>query len=451
MRNSHNPGRPGSRRILLAAVVVAPLVFAAGWHAAPAWAQDAPDTLQFRLPEDTPDTLQFEPVPPTDDWNGPELEVETRERSERSWLQDPFHHSLLSHNRHVIYNDHGFSDFDGVLEYNRVDEVRLGFTTQAQGPWDYAPRFATEVSYTTGRKYWLYDVQLEQPLDRSNIFGIGAFMYRATDHLDLNQVNDFENSLALLFGKHDYRDYFERVGVDAYAAFRWPGVTTMSAHFRDDRYRTLPTIDVQSWVHNNRALRPNPAIDDGDIQAVAVRLERHASRTGGLYHWVEFETAGHGLGGDFEYQRGLADLRTVVRVSPGMRLTLRGVGGSALNGDLPAQREFTVGGVDGLRAHSFAEFRGDQVALGQAEYTIGFGEWRKGGIEVGGIHAMFFLDAGHAWTNPTNDWDPAHQKFAVDGGFGIGTDEDDLRIYFARNLQSPDSDFVISARLQRPF
>jgi chorismate synthase len=34
---------------------------------------------------------------------------------------------------------------------------------------------------------------------------------------------------------------------------------------------------------------------------------------------------------------------------------------------------------------------------------------------------------------------------------GLALSEDGLRVYFAKNLQEPDSDIVISLRLQRPF
>jgi hemolysin activation/secretion protein len=132
-----------------------------------------------------------------------------------------------------------------------------------------------------------------------------------------------------------------------------------------------------------------------------------------------------------------------------MTLSLRGVGGSALSGDLPPQRAFMVGGVDGLRAHSFAAFRGDQVALGQLEYSAAIGRIHHGDFE-NGLHAIVFIDAGRAWTHP-GSWDVGSQPFAVDGGFGVSTAEDNVRVYFAKNLQDPDSDFVISARLQRPF
>ncbi len=399
---------------------------------------------------DEPDTLQFEPLAPAEtDLHDEEPAERARSgHDQRAWLNVPFHEHLLE-GRHAGSFQHDPTDFDIALDYNRVDELRLGLTSQVQGSWAFSPRFATRLEYATGRRRWLYGAQLEQPLDRGNHLALGVSMARATDYLDLNQVDDFENSLALLFGRQDYRDYFEREGVDAYAAVRWPGVTTLSGHVRDDRNRSLEARDVRSWLHRDRVLRPNPAIVEGDVHALAVRLERHARRGGGLYHWIEYEAAGGGLGGDFDYRRALADLRSVIRLAPAMTLTLRAVGGSALSGALPPQRWFTIGGVDGLRAHSLGAFRGNQVALGQAEYTVGFGRNRRGDLD--GFHAIVFTDAGTAWSNADHDWDVERQHFDLDGGFGLGTAEDNLRVYFAKDLRHPNSDFVISARLQRPF
>jgi hypothetical protein len=257
--------------------------------------------------------------------------------------------------------------------------------------------------------------------------------------------------VALLFAREDHRDYFEREGMDGYLALRWPGVTTLSVHGRNDRFRSLATYPkTSSWFHQNRALRENPAIDDGEGHAIAVRLERMRPGRPGFHHWIEWETAGNELGGDFDYRRALGDLRSVIRLTPATTVSLRGVAGSTLAGTLPRQRGFTVGGVDGLRAHSFAEFQGDQVALGQIEYSAGIGRIRAGDFESG-VHVLAFVDAGRAWSNPSHDWDPMGQRMAVDGGVGLATAEDNLRIYFAKNLQVPDSDIEISARFQRPF
>jgi len=401
------------------------------------------------------DTLRFEPVQPAESEAMDDAEggaKPSRSHREREWLQDPFHQHLLSDIHRERLDTRRWSNWDVALDYNRVDDLRFGLTSQAQADLAFAPRLAVRLEYATGRERWLYGAQLEQPVDRANRFALGVAMSRATDHLDLNQVEDFENSLALLFGRQDYRDYFEREGVNAYAAARWPAVTTLSAHIRSDRYRSLKALDVDSWFHRDRTLRTNPPIADGDIHAFAIRLEQHARRAGGFYHWIELEHAGDGLGGDFHYRRALADLRSVVRLSPAMAITLRAVGGSGLSGALPPQRTFTIGGVDGLRGHSFGAYRGDQVALGQAEYAIGFGEWgRSKHVDFEGLHAIVFVDAGSAWSNPDHDWDPGRQHYALDGGFGLGTDEDNLRIYFAKDLRDPDSDFVISARLRRPF
>ena len=395
-----------------------------------------------------PDTLQFEPLELSSQDQPDELRpIESRHPSRRRWLNVPFHEYLLE-GRHDMPSRHR-GQFDAILDYNRVDELRLGLEQQVQGSWTFSPRFATRLEYATGRRRWLYGAQLEQPLEAGNHLAVGVAMLRATDHLDLNQVQDFENSLALLFGRTDSRDYFEREGAEAYLAARWPGVTIASVHVRNDRYRSLVERNVQSWFHRDRELRPNPPIEDGEMRAIALRLERHARRGGGIYHWIEVESAGNGLGGDFQYRRAVADLRSAIRLAPAMGLHLRALGGSTLTGELPPQREFTIGGVDGLRAHSFGAFRGDQVALGQLEYVVGFGRMRRG--DLGGLHVIAFADAGNAWRNADHRWDVDQQRFDLDGGFGLGTAEDNLRVYFAKDLREPDSDFVISARLQRPF
>jgi hypothetical protein len=39
----------------------------------------------------------------------------------------------------------------------------------------------------------------------------------------------------------------------------------------------------------------------------------------------------------------------------------------------------------------------------------------------------------------------------VDGGLGLTTAEDNMRVYVARNLQQEHAAAVVSVRLQRPF
>src|SRR5207249_3232052 len=152
----------------------------------------------------------------------------------------------------------------------------------------------------------------------------------------------------------------------------------------------------------------------------------------------------------FQYTRVLADLRSVLRLSPATTLAVRAVAGHAVEGRLPAQRVFPAGGVDGLRAHRLGEYRGNQLALAQTEYTVGLWKLRSQFFE-GGLHAIAFVDAGRAWQNDEHHWDLDRQRVQTDGGLGLGTSADNLRIYFATNRRRPGSDFVVSVRLRRPF
>lgn len=400
-----------------------------------------------------PDTLRFAPAPHDHE----EVAGEPRNYFGHGepWLRTPFGDRLLTDPDQWRSEGHRRGRVSGTLDYNRVDPLRIGLGYEAQFPGTLVPRLGARIEYAAGRDRTLYGVQIEQPLVRSGRYAIGASMVRVTAHNDLQQVEDLENSLALLLARTDHRDYFEREGQGAYVAWRVPDFSNVSVHLRRDDYRSIPAQSgTISWFYRDRELRPNPAIDPGRARALALRLERIAHRThlthAGLYHGIELEWAGGRMGGDFDYTRALADVRGVLRVSPAATLVLRAVAGHASSGALPFQKQFVTGGVDGLRAHATSQYRGDQMLLGQAEAVVGLWHLRSRGLE-GGLHAIAFLDAGRAWFDPGHAWDIGRQHFAADGGVGLSTSEDNLRIYFAKNLQDPGSDVVISVRLQRPF
>ena len=431
----------------------------AAWRslAAPAWGALPPGSVAM-----TSDTLTFRPSLQYEYWDSTGHEplevapVRVGYEAETAWLRAPMGDQLLDHPDPWMSLHHGRSSMLGfVLDYNRSDLVRYGLHFQAQRPQTMYPRLGAKIEYATGRKRTLYGIQMEQPLLPTARFVLGWTAVRRTDHSELQLVDDVENSLALLLDRTDYRDYFEREGGSVYLSWRVPDFSTVSIHARQARYRSTGTSDeVVSWFNLQKPLRPNPAIDDGDANSVLVRLERLAQRSSssraGLYHWIELEKAGGQMGGDFDYTRLLGDVRSVLRLTPATTLSLRGVIGSSLDGTLPLQKRFGVGGVDGLRGHQLNDFTGNQVALGQAEYTMGLWGVRGTGLEAG-LHVITFVDVGTAWDNPHNRWDLQHQRFASDGGFGLATSEDDLRVYVARDLTDPEAEFVWSLRLRRPF
>lgn len=426
----------------------------------PAAAADVVRDSAFTRPAAGDTLMQFTPdsdSPESERETGPmHVRVSLNGDSDGSWRRAPFGDEMLTHpDPWRAHHPHGGTDGDLLLDYNRVDLVRYGAWVQAQRPETMNPRLGARLEYSTGRRRVLYGVQVEQPLLPTARFVLGLGMVRRTDHSDLEQIEDAENSLMLLTAHEDWRDYFEREGFGGYLSWRVPDFSTVSVHLRTDRYRSLTSNPhVHSWWHLDRPLRANPAIDDGDANSVFIRLERLAHRRArsrsGLYHWIELErSGGPTLRGDFGYTRVLADLRSVVRVQPATTLNLRVVGGSTLDGTLPRQREFVLGGVDGLRAHAFGSFHGDRVALGQAEYSIGLHAFGRH-VRERGPQALLFLDSGTAWNGGAGG-ELASQRFAFDGGVGLATADDDLRVTFARNLQNPDASVVVTLRLNRPF
>lgn len=398
------------------------------------------------------DTLSFVPVEldSLDDADDPEPV-----REEDEWLRPPFGEGLLTDPVEWRSSRDDAMEYRLLLDYNRVDNLRYGIRWQFQQSEPMNPRLGVRLEGTSEGGRFLYGVQLEQPIIPPGRIALGVTMVRTTDRSELQQVEDFENTLAFLFVREDYRDYFEREGIGAYLSWRVPDFSTVSVHVRNDDYRTLPLdTGTRSWFNRDRDLRPNPAIDDGGANGLVLRLERLAHRThltrAGLYHWIDLEHMGGSFGGDFDYTRLLADVRSVIRLSPATTLSLRGVTGYTGAGDLPAQKVFTLGGVDGLRAHDLLSMRGDQLLLGQAEYAVSL--WQFGGsMFESGLHALAFVDAGTTWFSPNHSWNLGDQRFEADGGFGISSSDNRMRLYFARDLQDLDSPFVISLRLQRPF
>lgn len=457
---------------LFAALALAALDAAAAPQTVPGRLAAAADTTPASPAASHRDTLAFAPVPADSDtvrvdWVDSES---VEDDGEHWWRHDhenpasgllphsPYGEGILTdHDEWRLVSGHHEEWPQPLLDYNRVDRLALGLGYQLHPGDAMAPRFGARWMYSFGRERSLYGLQLEQPLLRDGWLSLGGSMVRVTGHPDLQQTGDIENSLDLFLGRNDNRDYFEREGYGAYLASRLGDITTASVRYRNDRYRSLEAKGgITSLFWTSRELRANPAIDDGAIHSVTVSLERLSRRVvrprAGFYHYLAYERAGgSSLSGDFDYGRLLGDVRGVMRLSPATTLALRMVAGSTVAGTLPAQRGFTLGGFDGLRAHPTASRAGDQVALGQLEYDIDLWRLLPGDTFDGGLQLIAFLDAGQAWSNPGHAWDLSHQHVAADGGFGLSVDDGQFRVYFARDLQNPDSDFLVSGRITRPF
>ncbi len=120
--------------------------------------------------------------------------------------------------------------------------------------------------------------------------------------------------------------------------------------------------------------------------------------------------AGHGLGGDFDYFKFIAENRLYYKVGRAHVIAVRLMGGIA-TGDMPYNDLFTLGGADNLRGYEDDEFRGDKMYQATIEYRYPIAKK---------IQGVVFADAGNAWGGVENiPWYHENNKIHYSGGIGF--------------------------------
>jgi hypothetical protein len=340
----------------------------------------------------------------------------------------------------------GRVDWGLGLSYQRVDGLSYILKEDLRHADWRVPHINLREIYSSKQSKWLYDAGIEQMIFRPLPIYVGASVYKITDSnpIDREIIDSSENSLAALFLKEDYRDYFTRNGTSLGVRIGWPRSGNLEIKYLNDRYSSLKKRTDWSLFDGEESFRSNPAIDEGDMRSFVVsysldmRRDRRCLTTG---PWVRLslETAGYDLGGDFDFTTLFLDARNYIKLSPAQFLRYRLMIGSRTDGTLPVQKEFYVGGVGTLRGHDYKELTGDQMMLGNIEY---------GPYVSRNVGLFVFVDSGKAWYGDGGFLD---QSLEVDAGVGIELPCQQTHIYVARDLKDPDSPIRVGFRLNRTF
>ncbi len=236
--------------------------------------------------------------------------------------------------------------------FNRVEGFHAGVSAKFDS-------LTENLSVTAGLAYGFsdrhgtYDLGVTFYPGQHRMFGIGAEVYRVVDHApDRGYFDSFTNSLACLFDKQDYRDYFAAEGGKGFLLFR------PSADFRsrltytleDDR--SLSGRTNFSILYPSRSYRENPPAGAGRLSALRLDLRLGKEPVpldfilqDGLDVALEHSSPGF-TGGDFDFTRleGVLSLSVPTfgrsyLLKPGFRI--RAAAGDAW-GSLPAQRLFAI-------------------------------------------------------------------------------------------------------------
>lgn len=120
--------------------------------------------------------------------------------------------------------------------------------------------------------------------------------------------------------------------------------------------------------------------------------------------------AGHGMGGDFDYFKFIAENRLYYKVGRAHVIAVRLMGGIA-TGDMPYNDLFTLGGADNLRGYEDDEFRGNKMYEVTVEYRYPIAKK---------IQGVVFTDLGNAWGGVGNiPWYHENNKLHYAGGLGF--------------------------------
>lgn len=151
--------------------------------------------------------------------------------------------------------------------------------------------------------------------------------------------------------------------------------------------------------------------------------------TEGKRYSLSAEFAGKSLGGDFNFNKYIAEGRQYIKVGKSQVVALRLTAGYA-DGGMPDSGKFAVGGSDTLRGYNDDEFKGDKMLALSAEYRFPV---------ASKVQGVFFTDFGKAWD------DEGYKLTDLKGSAGVGvritTPLGPIRLDYARGSSGAKTHF----------
>lgn len=340
------------------------------------------------------------------------------------------------------------------FSFQRVDGSTFWLRGVYSGSYDYTPKIRTQIGYGWESERWHIKASFEQPLLPGKFLVAGVNYIDGTGYENQAGVGWQENTLAALLFKHDFRDYYDIVGIEPFGRIQFSGNNRLTVSFAKETYKDLTTQTQWSIFDAGRDnFRPNPhlyLLNDpeghggvGDLEAVRIELEhdsRRARRVGTIGTYLRgFVEYGEG---DFSYARWMADGRAYMRLGPPLHLAVRvQAAGRFGNEAIPSQKLYYIGGLGTVRGHEFRSVVGDHALLANAEYTLLFSDFDWG--------LLFFYDVGTAWNSTRQQLQEMIPLQSI--GFGLKTSDNDFEVHFAKPIGKLEGDIVTSIRLQRTF
>ncbi len=369
---------------------------------------------------------------------------------------------------------------DLIFKYNRVQVVFLGLGSEKRYYWDGEKDFAPygSIGYGFSEHRWRGNLGGARQIPLATASGrrmleFGVEGYSLTDSKDQWRVGTGENTAVSFLIHEDFRDYFGREGFSIHSGYLLKKNTTFaegSITFLADRYTSLGRKTDWALFGGDKTFRANPAINEGIMRSILAVLGVNTS-TGtreGPDGWnghlsAEFAD-NHALGGDFNFNRYVVDIRRYQPLGDHDNLNLR-VRLGTTHGDLPRQKSFELGGFGTVPAYVFNSMPadtagGNRMLLINAEYLVN-GDF-LGDLDfwpswlMRHINFLFLTDAGlvrtvSGTTSFAGGFGGIHwSEFATDLGVGLTNRSGSFRIGMVWRTDKSEPVRLL-LRVSRPF
>jgi hypothetical protein len=358
-----------------------------------------------------------------------------------------------------------------IFRYNRVEGVFLGAGSEKRYYWDDQRSYSLygSVGYGFKSRRWRGNLGLSRQFafDDGQLFEIEVEGHSLTDSKDDWLIGVHENTAAAILIHEDYRDYFRRNGFGVnigYALQRDYLTGQVKAGYLSDEYRSMENQTEWSIFGGNKQFRLNPAIKDGRMRSIvsSVGLSTVTTTIYGLEGWsilATAEVADKNFGGDFTFNRYVADIRRYQPLGRYDNLNVRFRVGTS-EGDLPFQKTYEIGGLGTLQGYPFKGEMGNRMLLMNAELIVN-GDF-LGDLSfwpswlMRSVNLLVLTDAGIVRNEDANDlWTSGFNGIKVsdfkhDVGAGIASRNGSFRLALVWRTDRRDTAHFIF-RFSRPF
>jgi hypothetical protein len=366
---------------------------------------------------------------------------------------------------------------EGEARYDRVEGLYLGLLLNQNEDRQVKPPRKSDTpflygsaGYTLKLKKFEGQMGIEKRFGEDNPLGVGAEFHSIVETPDRWIISGHENSLAAFLLCEDFRDYYFSEGAGGYVTQTLGSAVRMTAAYQRDQFDSLQKNTDWALFGGKKKFRENPAMSAGETRSIAGKIvfdTRNSPKntTRGLYVQVEGERAGGDMGGNFDFDRLLADVRWYWTLDSWEGLDFRLRAGS-VTGNAPWQKTFHLGGISTLRGFSYKAFPsgplqpgGNRMALAQVEYTFGREDFPYG-LDLGFLdqfNLILFSDAGWVGTVGTQKdlWEGfdgiSGGAIKNDAGIALANRSGNVRLEVARRTDTGNKPYTFYFRIERPF